>query len=113
MSPATSHTAFASGAVRSTESDGYRFDLISPHALLRIAATHKEGADKYGDHNWRRGLPFSDTLNHAMHHLVQYMQGDRTEDHLAHAAWNLHAVMEMEATRPDQDDLYFSPSREK
>lgn len=98
------HT-FATGAVRSTDADGVRYDLMSPHALERIAMTCAEGANKYGEHNWTKGLPISSCINHALRHIVLYLAGDDAEDHLAHAAWNLMAVMHFEEVLPDMQDI--------
>jgi hypothetical protein len=47
------------------------------------------GAVTYGENNWQKGMPLSHCLNHALAHLYKYLEGDRTEDHLAHAACNL------------------------
>lgn len=46
-------------------------------------------------------MPVHDILNHAIAHLYQYLSGDRTEDHLAHAAWNCFAAMHSEEVWPN------------
>jgi hypothetical protein len=100
---------FASGAVRSStvagEQKPARFDLVSHVGLRRVAETYAEGAAKYAANNWRRGIPASNLLNHALAHLNQFAAGDASEDHLAHAAWNLFAIMEFQETRPDLIDV--------
>lgn len=75
-----------------------RFDLISPRAMLRIATTYGEGAIKYGERNWEKGLPPYDLMNRVFAHLNAFQAGDRSEDHLAHATWNLMALMHFEDT---------------
>ena len=65
-----------------------RFDLIPPTAMMAVAKAMAQGARRYGDYNWQ-GLPIENILNHAMRHIVLYMEGDRDEDHLGHAAANL------------------------
>jgi hypothetical protein len=102
---------FASGAVRDPMME-QRFDLLSPHAISRTAFVAGEGANKYGENNWRLGLPNSNLINHAFRHLVLYISGDREEDHLAKVAWGVFAVMENELERPEMDDLYFSKKEE-
>lgn len=92
---------FESGAVRSKDADGVRYDLISPVALRRLAEVYAEGAKKYGDNNWLKGIPSSDLLNHMQRHIGLWQQGDKTEDHLAHALWNLVALIHFSETRPD------------
>lgn len=91
---------FESGAVRGVEETNARFDLITPVGLRRLAETYGEGSLKYSDRNWEKGIEASNLMNHAMTHLNQYMSGDRTEDHLAHAVWNLMAIMHFEEKMP-------------
>lgn len=94
-------TKFDTGAVRSTDAAAVRYDLISPIGLQRLAETYCEGSKKYGDYNWEKGMPISDLLNHAIRHQFLYLSGDRSEDHLAHAAWGLFAAMHSEELWPD------------
>lgn len=91
---------FETGAVRSRDADKYRYDLISPIGLRRLAETYAEGSEKYGDYNWERGMPISEMLNHACEHIRKYLEGDRSEDHLAHGAWNLFGAMHSEELWP-------------
>jgi hypothetical protein len=96
---------FASGAVRGTDASDVRFDLITPIGLRRLAETCAEGSKKYGDHNWERGIPASEMLNHAIRHVYLWIQGDDTEDHLAHAAWNILGVCHFEEAMPEMIDV--------
>jgi len=98
-------TEYPSGAVRSTDAKDVRYDLISPVGLRRLAETYAEGAAKYSDRNWEKGMPASSLLNHAIRHVFLYLAGDRREDHLAHAAWGLLAVMHFEEVMPEMIDL--------
>jgi hypothetical protein len=92
---------FSTGAVRSSEAEGTRYDLISPIGLRRVAETCHEGAVKYTDFNWEKGMPVSDLLNHVIKHIYQYMSGDRSEDHLGHAAWGMLASCHSEELWPE------------
>lgn len=80
---------YDTGAVRSADCEQTRYDLISPIGLRRLAETYAEGAAKFGPFNWENGMPVTDLLNHAIAHVYKFLGGDRSEDHLAHAAWNL------------------------
>lgn len=92
-----------------------RFDLLPPAAVERLARTYDEGAKKYGDWNWRKGQPYSSVLNHLLAHIFKFMaredQAPFDEDHLAHAAWGLMALMQFEATPAKYilDDRYGCP----
>ena len=101
---------FDSGAVRSRDADKERFDLIPQVGLRRLAETCAEGATKYGERNWEKGFPASSLLNHALRHLNHWLTGDNDEDHLAHAAWNLLALMHFEEENPELIDV---PTRPK
>lgn len=51
------------------------------------------GAKKYGSRNWEKGMPLSVFLASATRHMNQFMMGETDEDHLAHCAFNLDAIM--------------------
>ncbi len=91
--------------LRRVADDRQRFDLISPIGLRRLSETYAEGAAMYGDRNWENGFPASVVINHALRHLILWLDGDMTEDHLAHAAWNLFALMHFEELRPEVIDI--------
>lgn len=99
---------FVEKAVRSNDADGTAYHLISPIALARLAATYREGSNKYGDHNWEKGFPIGDCINHALRHINYFNAGDRSEDHLAHAAWSLFAIMHYQSTHPELQSHIFT-----
>ena len=80
-------------AIREPSSGKGRFDLVSPFALRRLAKHYENGARKYADRNWEKGMPFSRYVDSAMRHLSQFMMGMEDEDHLAAAAWNICSIM--------------------
>lgn len=88
---------FDTGAVRSNTTANNRGDVdytvVCPAALRSLARTMAEGAKKYGKHNWTKGIPNSNSLNHAMAHLQEYLEGDRSEDHLGHALANIQFII--------------------
>jgi len=104
----TNFEVHATGAMRSTDADNERFDLIPQRMLRRVAASMSEGARKYGEHNWEKGFKWSSLINHLMRHSYLYLIGDKTEDHLAHMVCNLGFLMEFETTHPELNDI---PSR--
>jgi len=80
---------YNTGAVRSADCETARYDFISPIGLRALAKTYAEGANRFGPFNWENGMPATDMLNHAITHIYEFLGGDRTEDHLGHAAWNV------------------------
>jgi hypothetical protein len=101
---------FETGAVRSADRDTERWDLMSPIGLKALARTYAEGAAKRGAANWENGMPVTDLLNHAIGHIYDFLSGDRSEDHLGHAAWNvLGAIHSLEVWPHLNDGLLRGP----
>lgn len=102
--------SFPSGMVRDVRHGKGRFDLVTPIGLRRLAQVYERGAAKYDDRNWEKGSPLSRFIDSAERHINDYKCGLRDEDHLAQASWNLFAVMHLEATRPELQDMptYFA-----
>ena len=79
-----------------------RYDLIHPDFLRRLAETMGEGQAKgYPPHNWMRGFEDTVYFQHAMNHLELWRMGDKTEDHLAHAAFNIMGLMFIQDHMPE------------
>lgn len=73
-----------------------RYDLISPVMMRRLAIVLEKGALKYAPRNWEKGIPLSWYLDAALRHTFQYLDGQRDEDHLAQAIFNLMAIIHTE-----------------
>lgn len=84
---------FATGAVRDMSAGKGRYDLIPYEALRRVALVYEDGAGKYGEHNWQKGIPISSFIDSAMRHLQKFAADMKDEDHAAQAVWNIFAMM--------------------
>jgi len=87
---------FGTGAVRDMSLGKGRYDLISPLAIKRLAKHYQNGAVKYGDRNWEKGIPLNSYVDSALRHMYNYLEGMRDEDHLSAALWNISALIHME-----------------
>lgn len=87
---------FPSGAKRDTQNDKPRFDLIPVKPLKRLAELYARGAEKYGEFNWQKGMPFQRVVASLLRHIYAYLEGEDTEDHLAAVAWNAFTLMSYE-----------------
>jgi len=85
--------AMATGSQRDSRVGMGRFDLLNPLVAMRDACHMENGAKKYGDRNWEKGQPSSRYLDSAIRHVMRYQEGDRSEDHLAAARWNLGGII--------------------
>lgn len=88
---------YVTGAVRDTRLGKGRYDLIPMRAMRRLARHFENGAIKYGERNWRKGIPMHCYLDSAIRHAYTYLEGeDKSEDHLAAALWNLVCALHTE-----------------
>ena len=97
---------YDTGAVRSSDCEDTRYDLISPIGLEALARTYAEGAKKFGAFNWENGMPVNDLLNHAIAHIYKFLSGNRDEDHLGHATWNLLGAVHSLAAWPELNEQW-------
>lgn len=103
------------GAMRENQEGKGRPDLITPFALTRLAKHYENGSKKYADRNWEKGMKFSRYTASIFRHLIAWMKGDESEDHLAAIAWNAFAIMhhqELKQTELDDMPHYLSENKE-
>lgn len=60
-----------------------------PTAFLELAIHFEEGAEKYGERNWEKGLPVDCYINSAIRHYLKWLRGDTDERHDRAVLWNL------------------------
>jgi hypothetical protein len=84
---------FNTGARRDVQEGKPRYDLIPPVMLRRLADLYARGAEKYGENNYQKGMPFSRVYGSMFRHMMQYREGEPTEDHLSAVIWNATALM--------------------
>lgn len=87
---------YETGAIRGESTGKGRYDLLPPYALKRIAKHYENGAVKYADRNWEKGISMSRYIDSALRHVFTYLEGNQEEDHMAAAVWNLLCYIETE-----------------
>ena len=85
--------------------------LLSTEAMNQTAAVLAFGAQKYAEHNWRKGFVWSRPLSAAMRHITAFNDGEDRDpesglSHLAHAACCIMFLLEFEKTNKHLDDRY-------
>ena len=88
-----------------------RHDLIPIGPLAALARHYGRGADKYDDHNWRRGYSWSLSYAALQRHATAFWGGEDVDSetgspHLAAVAFHAFALMEWMTTHPELDDRY-------
>lgn len=67
---------------------GLPFDNIFT-MLLEVSKHFEEGAKKYGENNWQKGLPVHCYINSAVRHYLKFLREDKDEPHDRAFCWNI------------------------
>lgn len=57
--------------------------------ILETAIHFEQGAKKYGENNWQKGLPVNCYLDSALRHYMKWRRGDKDEPHDRAFVWNI------------------------
>lgn len=57
--------------------------------LLEVSKHFEEGAKKYGENNWQKGIPVNRYIDSAVRHYLKHLRGDRDEPHDRAFCWNI------------------------
>ncbi|MEG1185847.1 MAG: DUF5664 domain-containing protein [Eubacterium sp.] len=74
-------------------------------AILDLSKHYEEGAIKYDDHNWRKGIPVSVFINSAVRHYFKYKRGDNDEHHDRAFLWNIVGALWTLSHHPELEDI--------
>lgn len=57
--------------------------------FIEVAKHFEEGAKKYGEYNWQKGLDVYSYINSGVRHFLKFLRGDKDEPHDRAFVWNL------------------------
>lgn len=57
--------------------------------FLEVSKHFEEGADKYGENNWQKGIPVKCYIDSAIRHYLKFQRGDKDEPHDRAFCWNI------------------------
>jgi hypothetical protein len=89
-----------------------RLELLPQEALEEVAKVLTHGAEKYGEHNWRKGMHWTRFVGAALRHLYAWQSGMEDRDpesglsHLAHAACCILFLLVYEKLGLGEDDRW-------
>lgn len=95
---------FETGAQRDNGEGKLRMSLVPHKALNDVMMRYLQGAETYGENNWKKGMKHSVLYDSAMRHLMQDFTGDVSEDHLGAALWNIMGMIWNRQNKPELDD---------
>lgn len=71
---------------------------------LEVAIHFEEGAKKYGEYNWQKGIPTSRYINSAVRHYLKWLRGDTDEPHDRAFVWNILCCIWTSENKPECED---------
>lgn len=77
------------------------------NALLEVAKHYEDGAKKYSDRNWEKGIPLHCYVDSGVRHYMKFMRGDTDEPHDRAFIWNMLGLMWTHEHLPQMNDLPF------
>lgn len=63
----------------------YQFETM----ILEASIHYEMGCAKYGEDNWKKGIPVNCYLDSAIRHYLKYRRGDTDEPHDRAFTWNI------------------------
>ena len=57
--------------------------------LLEVSVHFEDGAKKYGEYNWQKGIPVHCYIDSAVRHYLKHLRGDVDEYHDRAFVWNI------------------------
>lgn len=76
-------------------------------AILEVAKHYEQGAVKYGEHNWEKGIPLHCYIDSGIRHLLKYFRGDADEPHDRAFIWNMLGAIWTQSNHPELVDIQF------
>lgn len=78
-------------------------------ALLEVSIHYEEGAKKYGERNWEKGIPLHCYIDSGVRHLLKYTRGDTDEPHDRAFIWNMLGLIWTVKHKPELCDIPVFP----
>ena len=77
------------------------------NAILELSQHYEEGAKKYSDRNWEKGIPCHCYVDSGVRHFIKHSRGDKDEPHDRAFLWNMYGLLWTHHNKPELIDLPF------
>lgn len=75
-----------------------------PTMFLEVSKHFEEGAKKYGENNWQKGIPVRCYIDSAVRHYLKHLRGDTDEPHDRAFCWNIMCAIWTCINKPELND---------
>lgn len=76
------------------------------NGVLEVSKHFEEGAIKYGEWNWQKGIPCHCYIDSGVRHLLKFLRGDTDERHDRAFIWNMLCLIWTLNNRPECNDIW-------
>ena len=76
-----------------------------PTMFLEVSKHFEEGCKKYGENNWRKGIPAHCYIDSAVRHYLKWLRGDDDEPHDRAFVWNIMCCIWTCDNKPELNDF--------
>jgi hypothetical protein len=73
--------------------------------LIELSIHYEDGARKYADNNWKKGLPVHCFIDSGLRHYFKWLRGDEDEPHDRAFVWNLVGAIWTMENKPEFNDI--------
>ena len=87
-------------------------DITFSDMLLEVSKHFEEGAKKYGEYNWQKGIPTHCYIDSAVRHYLKWLRGDKDEPHDRAFVWNILCCIWTCIHKPELNDYRKSEENE-
>lgn len=76
---------------------------------LEVAKHFEDGAKKYEENNWKKGIPVHCYIDSAVRHFLKFLRGDKDEPHDRAFVWNIMCCIWTCRNKPELNDYKYKP----
>lgn len=87
-------------------------DIDVPSMIIEVSKHFEDGARKYSERNWEKGIPLHCYIDSGVRHFLKFVRGDDDERHDRAFIWNLLCAIWTQNNLPEMIDLPFAKEDE-
>lgn len=73
--------------------------------FLEVSKHYEDGAKKYSENNWKKGIPLHCYIDSGVRHYLKWLRSDNDESHDRAFVWNILGALWTLKHKPELDDI--------